>query len=1207
MTKPRLRLFASALLFALSIFQLNASRAAATTQRRARAARQTVASRRASKPAPTKPMPMRLVVQQGQRRVSNGFALFSPDGRLVATGDGGGDVVVWDVASGREVRRLTDNAGDPGAQDVDGWLWGAFSPDSRLLVTSIGPNVRLWDLWTGKRLWLATNGDNAFFEPDDGSHPPVSFTAGGSQIVVTGTEYRLTWDARNGRMLSRTRLGRESKKLESYDLRPPRDAASPGGRFIAHAKDGLVTVSEKATGRALGSARFLVLKPGRISSMPGQVWHDELYALAVSPDGRTLATADRGSDADDKADPLNSDHLIRLWDVKTGNVLRTLTGTYGAQTTFRFTAAGGLLGLSWKDGAHDAREMLSGKSASWRAAGDTTARQDISPDGRFVATGAGLFGEVWDAQTGARLARVEAKADPGEKPDTAEWTVVRFTPLDTVTFFRDSAYGEPQSVTLSTHDWTEQKLAVELPLADTDHTFVMTPDTRAVAWESVEGGEDGSQAAQRVNVWRADEPKRVRSFKVDSDEAYTDASHLLLSPDGRRLLVATANNGGNLRQMLIKVYDVDAGRAVYTLKRPGFRVDTFAWSPDGGLIATGAGGGSDERATLWNATTGKELRKLEVAQDSVEAFSPDGRRLLAYGYDGFERIYEAATGKELCRFITRTDGSWVVVDPEGRFDASDLEEIQGVHWLAPEDPLKPLPLEIFMRDYYEPRLLARIIAGEHFAPVRSIAEVNRAQPSVQITSIEQRKEQPEFARVTVEASRPADGSGVYDLRLFRDGQLVAYAPSEGGEVKTDAQTGKATITFDNVRLPRTRPTDAKVKDEANADSNDEADAQRNAFGVEFAAYAFNEDRVKSLTARASVVPPVALTPSKGRAYVVSVGVNAYENEAWDLRFAANDARRLQETVAARLASGGEYEEVVSVPLISDYAKEGGRKTSPRIVKEMTATKRNFKAVLDLLAGRKVDEEALKAIPNADKLRRATPEDLVLVSFSSHGYADERGNFYLFASDAGAPSNLGDTLARAISSDELGAWLRDVDAGELIMVVDACHSAASVQGVGFKPGPMGSRGLGQLSYDKGMRILTSTQADDIALESALVEQGLLTYALTHDGLESARADFKPSDGRITVAEWLAYGVERVPALHAEVERRLAEMRAARDASASAALGDDGHARVRILSGGGANAGEGERGLKVSGQPTRTQQPALFDFARRRRDAVLARAR
>jgi hypothetical protein len=50
-----------------------------------------------------------------------------------------------------------------------------------------------------------------------------------------------------------------------------------------------------------------------------------------------------------------------------------------------------------------------------------------------------------------------------------------------------------------------------------------------------------------------------------------------------------------------------------------------------------------------------------------------------------------------------------------------------------------------------------------------------------------------------------------------------------------------------------------------------------------------------------------------------------------------------------------------------------------------------------------------------------------------------------------------------------------------MIIDARHSAASVEGSGFKPGPMGARGLGQLAYDKGMRILASTRADDLAWE------------------------------------------------------------------------------------------------------------------------------
>src|SRR5215218_9032717 len=96
MTKPRFCLFASALLFVLSIVQVNASHAVASTQKGARGIRLGAgqgASKSKSIPKPTpKSVPLRLVVQQGQRRLSNGFALFSPDGRLVATGDGGGEV-----------------------------------------------------------------------------------------------------------------------------------------------------------------------------------------------------------------------------------------------------------------------------------------------------------------------------------------------------------------------------------------------------------------------------------------------------------------------------------------------------------------------------------------------------------------------------------------------------------------------------------------------------------------------------------------------------------------------------------------------------------------------------------------------------------------------------------------------------------------------------------------------------------------------------------------------------------------------------------------------------------------------------------------------------------------------------------------------------------------------------------------------------------
>jgi len=104
------------------------------------------------------------------------------------------------------------------------------------------------------------------------------------------------------------------------------------------------------------------------------------------------------------------------------------------------------------------------------------------------------------------------------------------------------------------------------------------------------------------------------------------------------------------------------------------------------------------------------------------------------------------------------------------------------------------------------------------------------------------------------------------------------------------------------------------------------------------------------------------------------------------------------------------------------------------------------------------------------------------------------------------------LQKCISAEDLTRWLRPIDA-QMVMVVDACQSAASVATEGFKPGPMGSRGLGQLAYSKRMRILAASQSAGVALESAKIRHGLLTYALVKDGLGSeSKADFEPKDGR-----------------------------------------------------------------------------------------------
>ena len=67
----------------------------------------------------------------------------------------------------------------------------------------------------------------------------------------------------------------------------------------------------------------------------------------------------------------------------------------------------------------------------------------------------------------------------------------------------------------------------------------------------------------------------------------------------------------------------------------------------------------------------------------------------------------------------------------------------------------------------------------------------------------------------------------------------------------------------------------------------------------------------------------------------------------------------------------------------------------------------------------------------------------------------------------------DLLAYSVSSADLTAWWSGVDGGQMVMILDSCHSGA-VPGKEFRPGPLGDPGFGQLSYDKGMQILSASQ-------------------------------------------------------------------------------------------------------------------------------------
>lgn len=528
------------------------------------------------------------------------------------------------------------------------------------------------------------------------------------------------------------------------------------------------------------------------------------------------------------------------------------------------------------------------------------------------------------------------------------------------------------------------------------------------------------------------------------------------------------------------------------------------------------------------------------------AFSTTGDRLAIADANGVVALVNTETMRIEARLYAFPSGNWAVVDADGRFDTNDIEGLQRLHWIVPDEPFKALPLEIFMREYFTPGLLSRLWSGERLPQVKVLSTLNRAQPLVRINGVTPSTADPLKVDVTVdvEASRDATGrfGGVSSLQLFRDGSLVGRA-----EPVINEKANRASVVFKDIRLPR------------------------GAASVSFSAYGFNADRVKSETVGAVYAKPAGAATSggkPGKAYVIGIGVNTSDNPLFNLRYAADDARLSIDALSKRLRARGQYTDVVTVPLIADGAKE------------RNATKARIRSVLNVLGGKEADRAGLADLPEASRLSAATPDDLVIVTFAGHGTVNDRGVFHLLPQDVGVKGSRELTPAMlassAISTDDLETWIRDVDAGEFALIIDACHSAASVDAQGFRPGPLGTRGLGQLAYDKGIRILAASQADDVAAEDPGLKHGLLTFALMQDGLASGRADFKPVDKIISLEELLAYGEVGVPALDEELR-------------SGQRAGSDG---LRTAD---------EVGLAMSDR--HVQRPRLFNFSRRGTGAVL----
>ncbi|HSE25362.1 MAG TPA: caspase family protein, partial [Pyrinomonadaceae bacterium] len=407
-------------------------------------------------------------------------------------------------------------------------------------------------------------------------------------------------------------------------------------------------------------------------------------------------------------------------------------------------------------------------------------------------------------------------------------------------------------------------------------------------------------------------------------------------------------------------------------------------------------------------------------------------------------------------------------------------------------------------EFYYPGLLADVMAGKKPHAPKNISQLDRRQPELKLmtkdaqTGRENISERHLTVKIEV-AEKQADkdhnvGSGARDVRLFRNGALVKVWR---GDVLKDQ---------------RSTTLEASVSIVAGENR--------------LSAYAFNRDNIKSTDATLNLTGASSLA-RKGTAYILTIGINAYSNTQYNLKYAVADAEAFGAEVQRQQQQIANYSHIEVVSLKDDQAK-----------------KTTILSALQRLAG--VDEGPVADESALRGLKATEPEDAVFIYFAGHGTAQDQ-RFYLIPHDLGYTGDRTELdaagfqtiLEHSISDQELERAVEGIDANKLLMVIDACNSGQALEAEERRRGPMNSKGLAQLAYEKGMYILTAAQSYQAAQEVSQLGHGLLTYALVEEGLKQGAADSDPKDGQIGVREWFDYATTRVPNMQLE------KLKAARD--------------------------------------------------------------
>lgn len=702
---------------------------------------------------------------------------FSPDSRILASGDHAGMIKLWDTATGR--LRATVQGQAPGVHAL------AFSPNGALLASAgADGTVQLWNAATGELHGALQTGRmdvwSIAFSPDGGL---LASASSDTNVVL--------WDVARGSRHATLKGHRGWVKGVSF--------LPDGKTLVSGALDGTIIFWDvaSATKRAIVAA-------------------GDILSLAVSSDGQWLASGDR-------------DGTVKLWDPATATMRFTLGRDSGFVDSLAFSRDGSTLAATvgrirvWNTATRKERnvgELRAGSGWEFDSHGVT-----FSPDGKQMALGSGQS-VVLRTSTFALLRTFPAHTEP-------TWAVAvspNGATLASVSLYANSislwdiASGRIR-LTLKGQD----SLRTVTRVAWSPHSDMLASGEsvtgRVMLWKAATGALRRTLNAHLWDVtdlaFSADGKLLVTGCEKDKVSKVWDAvtgapralipsaGKIAISPDGK--VLALAEGYGELW------LSDPSGKHRHDTLDKNISVDQMAFSPDGTLLAVY---GLSSSIQIWNVQRRERVAKLEDSSIVLGfTFNPNGKTLVATYHDGSLVTWETATGARHS-VVKESAGHGVSFGPGGRVLAvagnggvvlrrmSDGASVTLVSFEQVSGPriLVHSPNGLFTGDdetfdrvvfrvgndlrsadlltagqlfdyFHRPQLMEDFLAGRPLDPLPEVREGVGRPPAVSMLEAPSGTTSVRAARVRVRAQDR--GGGVSEVRLFVNGARVSSERAVG--------------------------------------------------------------------------------------------------------------------------------------------------------------------------------------------------------------------------------------------------------------------------------------------------------------------------------------------------------------------------------------------------------------------------------------------